>query len=294
MKRLELFANGIEIPIDYAKFPGGEVRIRVNTDKLPPGHIHIKAVILSSDEIMGLIMLTDAVRRMGATSIRLTMPYIPYARQDRVCSPGDSFSLAAFAGIINSLLFDSIIVYDPHSPVSVDLIERCVVLKQGDLLLKHKEAAGFIQNSISQGIPTYLVAPDKGAVTRTSETANLFPGIGVIFADKTRDPKTGAITGMRVLDAYTSKIEKSNLIVVDDICDGGRTFIELGKVLAEYNPQSLNLYVTHGIFSQGLEVLQKPGSNEDEFRLKHLGRKQNCGYYDHVWCTVNFKDYQNV
>jgi ribose-phosphate pyrophosphokinase len=73
----------------------------------------------------------------------------------------------------------------------------------------------------------------------------------IAFADKVRDTKTGRISGTSV----SSELPKLPILVVDDICDGGRTFVELGKALAEVSSQPRYLYVTHGIFSKGFEEL---------------------------------------
>ena len=72
----------------------------------------------SADDVMTLVMISDALRQMDVKEILLTMPYVPYARQDRVCNPGEAFSIKAFSRIINSLEFSSVVVYDPHSDVT--------------------------------------------------------------------------------------------------------------------------------------------------------------------------------
>ena len=50
-------------------------------------------------------------------------------------------------------------------------------------------------------------------------------------------------------------MDGKDAIIVDDICDGGKTFIELAKVLKQKNVGKIYLVITHGIFSQGFEGL---------------------------------------
>lgn len=257
---------------EIGKFPGGEIRI-----KLPAmtfiDEVRIEANLLSSDDVMTLIMLTDAIRRyrfdeFQHKKIRLTMPYVPYARQDRVCNEGEAFSIAVFANLINSLQFSSVIITDPHSDVTPALIERCIVVDQSYALGHHKEFWQWYTNNDLM----YLVAPDAGAVKKAYKLIKDFPKFkGIIFAEKVRDLATGNIIKTEVKNV-PDDIQYAHLLVADDICDGGRTFVELAKVLQPYKPKSLNLFVTHGIFSKGLEVFD--------------------GLYDNVWSYNNFGDYK--
>ncbi|MNE49699.1 ribose-phosphate pyrophosphokinase [compost metagenome] len=109
---------------------------------------------------------------------------------------------------------------------------------------------------------TILVAPDAGARKKVESLAKEFGFKGIVYANKVRNTRNGKILrttvdsfvcGDEVLDLEDLKDE--NLLIVDDICDGGTTFIELAKVLKPYDLGSLSLYVTHGIFSAGIPRL---------------------------------------
>jgi phosphoribosylpyrophosphate synthetase len=73
-----------------------------------------------------------------------------------------------------------------------------------------------------------------------------------IIADKVR--LNGKVSQELNIPEYCS-IDKRDILIVDDICDGGATFIELAKIIKPMNPSSLTLFVTHGIFSKGFEPL---------------------------------------
>jgi len=278
--------DGEEITYDWMIFSGGEIRVKIHDDfveKYSLGgiggeavNIRIEAYIMNSDDLMTLIMLTDALKNeLWVRKYRLTLPYIPYARQDRVCNPGEAFSLNVFAGLINDLGFHSVVVYDAHSNVAVEAIHRVINEPQYELLRKHDGAYTWLSRSIWSGVPTYLVCPDKGAVKKSEEILKHFSFHGIIYAEKVRDPATGMITHTEVKNP-PKDIKGANLLICDDICDGGRTFIELGNVLQKFNPKSINLYVTHGIFSKGKDVLLKSGS----------------GVFNNIWSTVDFADYK--
>ncbi len=75
-----------------------------------------------------------------------------------------------------------------------------------------------------------------------------------IRADKSRNMATGQITETVV---YADDLTGKACVIVDDLCDGGRTFIELAKVLRAKGAAKIALVVTHGIFSKGKEPLNK-------------------------------------
>jgi ribose-phosphate pyrophosphokinase len=243
-------------------FSGGEVSVKLTPEltsfTFPSDVVHITAHITSSNKVMELVMLTDAIRReWGDVAIVLKCPYLPYARQDRVCAPGESLSLKVFCDIINSLKFRYVYVADVHSEVALALLDNVVNIQQENFVSKIDSK--YLVN-------TCLVSPDAGATKKINNVARALK-LPVIRADKVRDPNTGEITGTDI--QKNPAFWDSNLLVVDDICDGGRTFIELAKKAKErYEIGKYYLYVTHGIFSKGLEPLLE--------------------YYDHIFTAYPF------
>lgn len=238
-------------------FKGGEVQVKItpiqgDVSRTKPFHrFRIRADIRNSDDTMALLLLTDAVRRMfGRTPIEVELPYIPYARQDRVCNPGESLSIKVFADLINSQGYDLVRVLDPHSDVSAALIDNCEIVKGYQPLstaLQWKRTAITPANTV-------LVSPDAGANKKVFEAAQVLRIKDVVRADKTRDTTTLAITGTVV---YSEHVGDKDFLILDDICDGGRTFVELAKVLRPLTNGKIFLYVTHGIFSYGFDELRK-------------------------------------
>jgi ribose-phosphate pyrophosphokinase len=225
-------------------FPGGEEYVRIPT-KLPLEgmNIVINSSVKSSKEIMQLLMLTDALRSYAHKDAIFTLDlgYLPYARQDRVCTEGESFSLKVFCNLINSLNFDKVLVTDCHSEIGLVLLNNIVHTSQLKGILQSPDVYNMI------GDCDVVVAPDLGANKKASEVAKYF-NKPLIQCLKTRE--NGKIS-VRVLDDITDMIA----VVVDDICDGGGTFLALAESLRDYEPKELNLYVTHGIFSKGKNVL---------------------------------------
>lgn len=189
-------------------------------------------------------------------TVYLDVPYLPYARQDKEITNETCFALDVFFDILqHSSLGLNLIVrsIDPHSE-KVD--DYCFYNKQSP---QHYIEEALRQLEQKYGEKPLLVFPDKGAYGRY---ANMFPSLPSIYFDKNRDPLTGEITsiekrvGVSDLNVTNISDEYSHVLVVDDICDGGRTF----TTLAEHLPNlKRHLYVTHGIFSKGIDALYDGG-----------------------------------
>ena len=254
-----------DTPIRYStfKFPAGEVQVNIHEDDI---HMLDKAIhnvqplqivarLYSAEDITVLELLNNAVNKLLALPGRfhrvLTLPYLPYARQDRVCSLGEAFSLEVMASRINNMKFDVVVLYDPHSEVSSMLISNSCVVPQNEVF---KEAELLYEDDI-ESTYDYFCSPEAGATKKILPLCREF-GKELIEATKERCVKTGKIVRTKV---HTDQVlEGKSVLIVDAICHGGRTFIELAKVLKkDYNVSTVGLYVTHGIFSKGFDEVLK-------------------------------------
>jgi ribose-phosphate pyrophosphokinase len=254
------------------KFPGGEMGVNIGTVPKQCNEVVIEAFLKNSDDVMTLLMMSDAFQRtVDCTKFSLILPYFPYARQDRVCNQGESLSVSVFAKLINSMHFNDVIVDDPHSPMVLKYLHNAIAVPQHELMWQHRDVRDFINTN-----SPVMVAPDKGAAAKVYSHFARHSKLNscVIQLDKLRDLKTGEVIGLTVDNVFNSSVQGQHLLIVDDICDGGRTFIEAAKLLQrEFKPASISLYVSHGIFSKGLEVLHDAG-------------------IQNVWCTNSFLERQ--
>jgi ribose-phosphate pyrophosphokinase len=246
--------------VNVSVFKGGEVNVRLTENVIKyleqddgnQKKIDVIAHISNSDTVMAFFLTCDASRRIEpGVAIRAIIPYLPYARQDRVCNPGEALSISTFAKMLNAQDLASVELLDPHSDVSPAAIHRSRVTNQEKMLYE-------VMSQQLLGINTdnlWLVAPDTGAVKKVKKLSDHLKAFGLvkgfITATKIRDVETLEITETR-LDVDVSG---KNLIIVDDICDGGRTFIQLGEILLQRGCGELSLFVTHGIFSYGIHAL---------------------------------------
>ncbi|MEZ7206039.1 ribose-phosphate diphosphokinase [Pseudoalteromonas sp. DY56-GL79] len=245
----EFSGNKKDVKYEAFTFSGGEEHVRFKAfDFRDCEKVQITARVTNSSHIMRLLMAVDALKRLclARTPIELVLPYFPYARQDRVCVSGEALGAKVMASLINQLALDKVTVWDAHSEVVPALLERVENVEQTTLISQ----CPALQQQLQCGALS-LVSPDAGASKKTLKIAQHFGGeVEVIQAQKVRNLKTGEIVQTQVL----GEVKGKDLLIVDDICDGGRTFTELAKVLKAQGANSIALYVTHGIFSQGLGV----------------------------------------
>ncbi|WP_438422516.1 ribose-phosphate diphosphokinase [Aquimarina macrocephali] len=235
-----------EKSIDFKSFVfnGGEPHINI-LDKNIGNSITITQRINSFNDLGLLLIATDALRRMNVKEIDVFIPYFPAARQDRVMVAGESLSVKVYTDSINAQNYNQVTIFDPHSEVTPALLDRVTVIQNYEFV---KQCLDFIKEEV------VLISPDGGALKKIYKVSEFLGGVEVVECSKKRDVKTGALSGFRV---YEDDLEGKHCVIVDDICDGGGTFLGLATALKEKNAGKLSLIISHGIFSKGYEELTK-------------------------------------
>lgn len=255
------------LPYDSFIFNGGELHIKIKETPTKSSNVAISTRIKNSDDLMQVLFVVDSLKRFGVDTKKITlmMPYLPYARQDRVCNYGESFSLKVFASLINGLNLGKVIIFDCHSDVGVALIDNC---ENRSNFVYVKEAINGIESKTKTKV--LLISPDSGANKKMNKLSEYLDNQPIINCDKVRELSTGRLSTFKV---FADDLHKSDCFIVDDICDGGRTFVGIAKKLKEKNAGDIYLFVTHGIFSNGFDDLDK------EFKR--------------IYCLNSFKDVEH-
>jgi ribose-phosphate pyrophosphokinase len=207
----------------------------------------IKWEFQAESEFMHLAQLVDLVRTYKPQLIELDMPYLPYARQDKEISNDTTFALRTFAKLLNSLELDSVMSVDVHSDVAKELINNFKDCPSLELKLNFY---------VGHSSPTLLCFPDAGALNRYKDIIKT--SIPSCSFSKIRDQDTGYIRSL-ILDQQNILIKNERVLIVDDLCDGGMTFKLVAEKLRELGASEVNLYVSHGIFSKGVQTLRDSG-----------------------------------
>jgi ribose-phosphate pyrophosphokinase len=265
------YPENSQIPFTINRFPDGQQSITLDQ----PGFLQSVVVKIYSRlndfrDLELIICANQALRNNGASQVFLYTPYFMGARSDRRFTPGDvNYLKQVICPIINAQKFDAVIVLDPHS----DVLEAC--LDNYEKIDNHtivKGALESIDNKNGAQDRVVLVSPDAGAYKKIFDVAQKFKIEKIITANKVRDIKTGKIlrTEIPTLDQHNDL----KYVIVDDICDGGRTFVELAKAIHDSRPTAkVYLVVTHGIFSAGFGELNN--------------------HFPQIFCTNSVKDVDN-
>ena len=216
-----------------------------------------------------IICAVASLRELCVEEIHLYTPYIMGARSDRKFEDGgNNYLKDVICPVINSLNFKTVTCIDPHS----DVLEACIkgFKKESNLHLIKAALNSFCGDAGYKSNDFILISPDAGASKKIYKLAEQIGYKGdIITCSKDRDTE-GKLTKTVVplVEDYALK----DFIIIDDICDGGATFINIAKEIRQKfrNSPKIYLIVTHGIFSKGFEELSQ--------------------YFDGIYCTNSYRD----
>lgn len=257
MRRLILnLANPENGDIKYkiSQFPDGQQSIDI-ISHVENANIQIASRMNSFRDVELIVAANQTLKGLGAKTVSLYVPYFLGARSDRKFqTTATNYLKNVICPIINLQQFDVVQVLDPHS----DVLEACLNnFQKINNYAVVEYALTDIDNKSGAQERIVLVSPDAGAYKKIFDVAQEFDIRNIVTAMKHRDIKTGKITQTEVPNLPVSTTEAElKYVIVDDICDGGRTFIELAKAIRSQRPDAkIYLIVTHGIFSNGYAEL---------------------------------------
>ena len=242
--------------IDYSisRFPDGEVQITLGEFSHKDG-VLIACRITSSEELFILMQVCDILRRHGVGFL-ISIYYLMSMRMDRVMDFNRPFSLSIVCAILDNLGATSIGLYCPHSEEYKRLFNKTSTLELCSCFPN-------IDTTIYQ-----LVLPDRGAKNRDKGTGFIGP---YIFGKKCRDLTSGKIISIGIENPEC--LDGRSLLIRDDLCDGGGTFVGIAEAIKKVQPDSkISIYIDHMVNPRGIENLSKT--------------------FDHVWFTNSYKDWK--
>ena len=241
-------------------------------------YIQIKSRLNNWIDLEILICAVASLRELEVEEIHLYTPYILGARSDRKFEEGgNNYLRDVICPVINSLNFKTVTCIDPHS----DVLEACI---KGFRKQDSEDIVNFSLNNIYKGIhPSkqtnfILVSPDAGASKKIYKLAEQIGYKGDIITCSKDRGTDGKLT--KTVVPLSERCFNKDFIIIDDICDGGATFINIANKIKETFSKygdgrkcgKIYLIVTHGIFSKGFEELSQ--------------------YFDGIYCTNSYSDLQ--
>ena len=224
--RVERF-NDMEIFVEVFENVRGEDMFIIQSTSNP-----------ANDNLMELLIMSDALRRSSAARITAVIPYFGYARQDRRTKARTPITAKLVANMIAEAGIERVLTMDLHAAQIQGFFDLPV-----DNLYASPIFALDILHHFQKMDDVMVVSPDVGGVARARELAQRIKA-PLSIVDKRRE-KAGEVAEMTVIGDVKGK----RCIIVDDICDTAGTLCKAADVLVENGATEVHSYITHGVLS---------------------------------------------
>ncbi len=245
--------NGPVIGYHKFTFPDGQPHIELARE-INFSRVNIQTSIMNPNDLFDLLMVKEILGAQQNNEVTLDLRYLMGGRMDKRTSINEPMTLDLVCGIIRRLGWKSIKVFDPHSEVTTSLLDAEAYYPDKELEKVLHTVLGLHRD----GKNTMLVSPDAGAArkldTRLDSAGISRTKFPRVRAEKEREQSTGEIISYEIMEATLPSIRDKYCLIIDDLCDGGRTFIECAKILNNAGALAVDLFVTHGLFTKPLPL----------------------------------------
>ncbi|HEU5119563.1 MAG TPA: ribose-phosphate pyrophosphokinase [Candidatus Nitrosocosmicus sp.] len=264
-KQLALnLSSSLNIPLVEAEirtFTDGENKVRIKENLSNKRCIVIQPIIPPDVDknIMQTLMILKKCQDDGAARIILTIPYMPYTRQDKAFLEGEVISIDLIAKLIEFTGVSSLITVDIHSMRALSYYSIDVHNVSAIPLL-----ADYMRENFSVSKNKFIaVSPDQGGIQRAKDFANLLK-IDMISFKKTRDKLTGeVIIDYEIPTTISLSLSEKDVIIVDDMISTGGTIVKACDVLKANNCQNIYVVCSHALLLENAhDNLLKAGVKE--------------------------------
>ncbi len=193
----------------------------------------------ANDNLMELLIMSDALRRSSAQRITAVIPYFGYARQDRRTKARTPISAKLVANMIVEAGIERVLTMDLHAAQ----IQGFFDIPVDNLYASPVFALDIMEQFRDDLSDVMIVSPDVGGVARARELAKRI-NAPLSIVDKRRE-KPGEVAEMTIIGNVTGK----KCIIVDDMCDTAGTLCKAAEVILENGASEVHAYITHGVMS---------------------------------------------
>ncbi|MCA1653655.1 MAG: ribose-phosphate pyrophosphokinase [Sphingomicrobium sp.] len=237
-------ADYLETPLTQAsvrRFADEEVFVEINENVRGEDVFVIQSTSYpTNDNLMELLICTDALRRASAKRITAVVPYFGYARQDRKPGPRTPISAKLVANLITVAGANRVLSMDLHA----GQIQGFFDIPTDNLWAAPVMAADI--QARYRGRNLMVVSPDVGGVVRARSLAKRLDNAPLAIVDKRRE-RAGESEVMNII----GDVEGHCCILIDDIVDSGGTLCNAAAALKQQGAEEVFAYCSHGVLSGG-------------------------------------------
>ncbi|MBR0439880.1 MAG: ribose-phosphate pyrophosphokinase [Bacilli bacterium] len=228
-------------------FADGEIMVKSSSDVKDKDVIIVQSTSKNvNEELFSLLLLLDSVKRAGARSIKLFMPYFAYSRQERVSWINEPVSCEVVAKLVDTADFDDLTCFDLHHPLIEGFFKHRVTNKPTTRLFAQYYTHYFNVHHIDPK-NVVIVSPDHGSNTRADMLSRELGGIDIVILDKVRPQANRA----EHLEIDAEQVKGKICILIDDIIDTGGTIASASELLHKNGAQKVLVSATHAVLSKG-------------------------------------------
>lgn len=230
----------LDVPLSKAsvkRFSDGEINVQISESVRGRDVFIIQSTgAPSNDNLMELLIMTDALRRSSANSITAVVPYFGYARQDRKAAPRVPITAKLVADMFETAGIDRVVTIDLHAGQIQGFFDIPVDNLYGAIIFEE-----YIR---SKNLPNPVIAsPDIGGVARARYFAEKL-GLEMVIVDKRRE-KANESEVMNIIGDVAGK----DIIMIDDMVDTAGTMVKAASALKKRGAASVMACATHGVLS---------------------------------------------
>lgn len=189
-----------------------------------------------NENLMELLIMTDACRRASAKSVTAVVPYYAYARQDRKTRGREPISAKLVANLMTAAGLNRVVTVDLHAGQIQGFFDIPV-----DHLAAAPALADYFRGLNLEDV--IVVSPDLGGVTRARNMADLL-GTSIAIVEKRR-PRPGCAEVMNLIGDVKGK----TCIMIDDMVDTAGSLCEGAKALQKLGAKAVYACCSHGILT---------------------------------------------
>lgn len=218
------------------RFSDGEIQPELQESVRGDFVFFIQSTFAPADNLMELLLLTDAARRASAQYITAVVPYFGYARQDRKDKPRVPISAKLVANLLVASGINRIITLDLHAPQVHGFF---------DIPVDHLDSSAvFIPYIKELELENLLIAsPDVGSVKRARFYAKHLL-CDMVICDKYRK-KANEIAEMTLI----GDVKGRDVVLIDDIVDTAGTLVNAAQIIMDRGANSVRAMCTHPVLS---------------------------------------------